>query len=162
MKRLFYTTPLRIAVILFAAATLAMTACTGNKVYDQYEHTPLAGWEKNDTLTFDVAKAAEAGTYASSLMLRINESFPFMSLTLIVEQQILPSHDITTDTLHCSLIDSGGNFNGQGISYHQYRFPITTMPLAAGDSLHISVRHDMKREILPGISDVGIMISKEK
>lgn len=162
MKKMFKTNPLGLVAILYAAAALAMTACTGNKVYDQYEHTPLAGWEKNDTLTFDVGKTAEAGTYASSLMLRINESFPFMSITLIVEQQVLPSHDMHTDTLHCNLIDKSGNFNGQGISYHQYRFPITTMPLAVGDSLHISVRHDMKREILPGISDVGVMISKEK
>lgn len=34
------------------------------------------------------------------------------------------------------------------------------MTLVPGDSLQISVRHDMKREILPGVSDVGIKIEK--
>ena len=29
-----------------------------------------------------------------------------------------------------------------------------------GDSIHVAIRHDMKREILPGVSDIGIKISK--
>ncbi|MFQ9996553.1 MAG: gliding motility lipoprotein GldH, partial [Hoylesella buccalis] len=42
----------------------------------------------------------------------------------------------------------------------QYAFDITSMDLHEGDSLHISVRHDMKREILPGISNVGVSLTK--
>ena len=151
-----------LSVLLAAAAVLALGSCTGNKVYDQYQHTPLAGWEKNDTLTFSVPRLQEQADYSSYLMLRINETFPFMGLTLIVEQKVLPSLETHIDTLRCSLIDKSGNFNGQGVSYHQYRFPVTTMRLCAGDSLQISVRHDMKREILPGISDLGIMIDAAK
>lgn len=137
-----------------------LAACIGNKVYYRYDHTPLNGWEKNDTLTFSVPRMTEAAVYSSELMLRINEDFPFMSVTLIVEQKVIPGMDVKTDTLKCRLIDQKGNFSGQGISYHQYCFPINTMTLVPGDSLQISVRHDMKREILPGVSDVGIKIEK--
>ena len=151
-----------LAAFLFTAALFIATlaSCTGNKVYDQYCHTPITGWEKNDTLTFSVPRMAEAGQYSSDLMLRIDEGFPFMGLTLIVEQKIIPGMEVKTDTLKCRLIDKKGNFSGQGVSYHQYTFHINTMPLVPGDSLQISVRHDMKREILPGISDVGIMLRK--
>ena len=31
-----------------------------------------------------------------------------------------------------------------------------------GDSIHITVRHDMKREILPGVSDIGVKVELAK
>lgn len=149
-----------LAMAAFFIVVSTTTSCNGNKVYDQYNHTPITGWEKNDTLTFSVPRMTEAAIYSSDLMLRINEDFPFMSVTLIVEQKVIPGMEVKTDTLKCRLIDQKGNFSGQGISYHQYCFPISTMSLVPGDSLQISVRHDMKREILPGVSDVGIKIEK--
>ena len=149
-----------LAMAAFFIVVALTTSCNDKKVYDQYKHTPLTGWEKNDTLTFSVPKMTEAATYSSELMIRINEGFPFMSVTMIVEQKVIPSMDMRTDTVKCVLIDKKGNFNGQGINYHQYSFHINSRPLLAGDSLQINVRHDMKREILPGVSDVGIMIEK--
>jgi gliding motility-associated lipoprotein GldH len=133
-----------------------------NKVYDKYNHTPIAGWEKNDTLSFNVPKQQSNGLYGIDLGLRIDNAYPFMGLTLIVEQRIFPSKELKIDTLNCDLIDKNGNPRNQGISYYQYNFHVNDLSLAQGDSLHITVRHDMKREILPGISDVGIQIEKEK
>ena len=46
------------------------------------------------------------------------------------------------------------------MSYYQYQVPVNDITLQQGDSLHICVRHDMKREILPGISDVGIKMTR--
>ena len=67
-----------------------------------------------------------------------------------------------TDTLDCELIDERGNAIGQGVGQYQYLFPLKTMQLHQGDSLHLSVHHDMKREILPGITGVGIKVRKTK
>ena len=53
------------------------------------------------------------------------------------------------------LADDKGNMLGQGISYYQYNFILVDRDLSKGDSLHVTVRHIMKREILPGISDIG-------
>ena len=47
------------------------------------------------------------------------------------------------------------------MSYYQYDFPLSTLRLKEGDSLALVVRHAMKREILPGISDVGIIAKNE-
>ena len=142
-----------------ALGTAAMAACTGRTVYDKYEHTPVAGWEKNDAIVFCVPKAEKAGGNDATLMLRTTDSYPFMSVTLIVQQKITPGETTYTDTLKCALTDEHGNSLGQGLSYHQFTFPLRTLTLAAGDSLTVSVRHDMKREILPGVSDVGYSLS---
>lgn len=147
-------------IVLLVTGLLA-ASCTGNKVYDKYNHTPVAGWEKNDTLSFDIPRVKTGGLYNAELGLRINNSYPFMGLTLIVTRTIYPKMVVHTDTLNCHLIDKNGNTNGQGISYYQYDFPVGYLQLQKGDSLHVTVRHDMKREILPGISDIGLQLSKK-
>lgn len=147
------------SLIAIAIVMATMVGCTGNKVYSHYQHTLISGWEKNDILTFSVPSLKESGTYSPELMLRINGSYPFMGVTMIVEQKKFPSQETRIDTLKCSLIDDKGNTKGQGLSYYQYSFPIEPMQLAAGNSLQVSIRHNMKREILPGISDVGYSLS---
>ena len=148
--------------LLFMLLTvLLLTSCKRSTVYFHYEDTPESGWEKNDQLSFDTDTMLTDGTYQEELALRIDNKYPFMQLVLIVEQSTYPLGAKTIDTLDCSLIDERGNAIGQGVSQYQYLFPLKTLQLHQGDSLHLSVRHNMKREILPGITGVGIKISKK-
>ena len=148
-------------------ATLLLPSCNNSTIFDQYAHTPISGWEKNDTLSFEVSPLAEAGMYQQGLGLRITGDYPFMSLTLIVKQTVFHNKlkvasECKVDTVVCELIDKNGVSKGQGISYYQFNVPINTYKMHQGDSIHIAIQHDMKREILPGVSDVGIKISKMK
>ena len=145
--------------LLFA---LALTSCTGGKVYDRYQHTPVGGWERNDTLTFaDIARFSRSAVYTAELGLRISGAYPFMGLTLIVDKHFYPRHIVESDTIDCSLIDHNGNSRGVGgVGYYQYRFELNPIQVSAGDSIVVSIRHNMKREILPGISDVGLMLTE--
>lgn len=147
--------------ILLMTVVCALAACDRLPVYTHFEHTPISGWEKNDTLNFDVCPVKEAGDYREELAIRINESYPFRGLSLIVQQTILPSGYRHNDTINCNLFDKKGNKNGDGINYFQYAFHINTIRLTEGDSLHIQVRHNMKREIMPGVADIGIRIEKQ-
>lgn len=150
-------------VFVFMAAMLIMlAACNRRLVYDKYVSTPVTGWEKNDTLSFEISPVDSAASYQSYLGLRITDAYPFTALTLIVEQHVYPCDEVMVDTVHCQLTDDRGNATGNGLSYHQYKFPITLMQLQHGDSIHVRVRHDMKREILPGVSDVGLSLRREK
>lgn len=139
------------------------TSCRESTVYYQYAHTPISGWEKNDTLSFAIPPLESAGLYEESLGLRITGAFPFMGITLIVEQEIFQhQHEklVKLDTIQCNVINKDGVTTGQGISYYQYNFPINLYRFQQNDSIHIMIRHDMKREILPGISDIGIKLEK--
>ena len=40
-------------------------------------------------------------------------------------------------------------------------FPVNDLQLNKGDSLHICVMHNMKREIMPGIADIGISLTRK-
>ena len=149
--------------LLFTVLTvaLALTSCNRKTIYSHYEHTPIAGWEANDSLTFDVKPITTEGIYDETVGLRISSAYPFMGLTLIVDQQ-LPVGIHYIDTLHASLIDHDGTIQGLGISFFQYDFLLRSLPLNKDDSLHICIRHNMKREILPGISDVGITLTRKE
>lgn len=139
-------------------AATVVASCTTNTVYDSYAHTPLAGWEKNDTLTFEIKPLVAGGEYSEHIGLRMTNAFPFTSISLIVEQHIYPRDKVLTDTIKCAITDQRGNFLGDGVSSYQYMFPLKEITLSRGDSVHVSIRHNMKREILPGVSDVGLKI----
>lgn len=147
--------------ILMTAALATMAACDRMPVYSHYEHTPAAGWEKNDTVTFRLSPVKEAGDYHEELGLRINEDYPFQGLCLVIQQTVLPSGYQHNDTLNCSLIDKNGRVKGAGIKHYQYNFHVNTIRLNEGDSLHVLVKHNMKREIMPGITDIGLRVEKQ-
>ena len=147
MKKLFY-------LFLF----LLLASCSGNTVYDHYNHTSVLGWDRGEVLTYDVPRMKQEAKYATSLGLRVSGAYPFQSLTLIVEQTVIPGRKTTRDTLNCQIYDSKGTVKGEGISYFQYHFLVSEKDLKQGDSLHVTVRHDMRREIIPGVSDIGIQV----
>lgn len=145
-------------VVMFLTTT---ASCDVSTVYDRYEHTSVAGWEKADTLAFHVPKVRDEGLYSQYVGVRINGLYPFTGLTLIVNQRILPSNQVLVDTLSCKFHARDGLQMANGVGYFQYRFLLKKVKLANNDSLVVTIRHDMKREILPGIANVGVRVSRD-
>lgn len=109
--------------LLAAMLLLVLSACNRKLVYDRYLSTPISGWEKNDTLSYDIRPVSGTDTYDMWLGLRTSEAYPFTAITLIVEQHIYPKDTIVNDTVNCKLTDRHGNASGTGVNFHQYRFP---------------------------------------
>lgn len=156
------------SLCLVGVLTTILLACNDKSacVYAVYQHTPIEGWDRNDTLTFCYVPNETYSPFASQpsltlteeIGLRINGSYPFSTLYLIVEQEVRPSATQLTDTLTCRLTDKKGVFIGKGIGCYQYLFPLRRLPLHTGDTLNIHIRHLMKREILPGVTDIGVSL----
>ncbi len=142
-----------------AAMVLTMavvTSCDQRTVYHHFESTSQTGWEKIDTLLFVVPPLAEPGRYSQQIDVRINEFYPFTSLSLVVSQQVFPGDRRKKQILRCRFTEQNQYFQRRGISNYTYSFSLPDIDLRRGDSLRVSVRHDMKREILPGITDLGL------
>lgn len=139
----------------------ATTSCDVSTTYDHYQHTPVAGWEKTDTLFFNVPKVHRAGMYNEYVGVRINRLYPFTALTLIVDQHILPSNRVEVDTISCKFDARDGLQMANGVGYFQYRFLLKKVQLEHNDSVVVTIRHDMKREILPGIANIGFKVSRD-
>lgn len=139
---------------------LCVLACNSNAFYNHYNHTTISGWERNDTISFSVPRIKQSGKYALDMGLRTTGGYPFKSISLVVEQKQYPSKRVYIDTVTCVMLDDKGTQQANGISYYQYKINIKKIYLQKDDSISFVVRHAMKREILPGISDVGIMLSR--
>lgn len=149
----------RCPMSLIAILAFVLAGCTiGGNRYSHYETIGGAGWERADTLRFTAGPVDHAGQYSEELGLRANSLYPFMQLTLIVSQEATPSGYCRTDTLQARLTDDDGFVLGDGITHYQYLFPLPSATLAAGDTLRVSIRHDMLRSPLVGITDVGFTL----
>lgn len=154
-----YVPSLFTSIAMLLAAWLCV-ACIGDRVYDHYEQISENGWDKNDVMTYDVPPMKTDGIYEIDLGLRTTGSYPFMSLSLVVQTEIV-GRKTTTNTLLCHLVDQKGHAEGQGVSCYQYDFHLSTLQLQKGDSLHVSIHHNMMREMLPGISDLGVRLLRK-
>lgn len=155
--------------LLAALLAIVVCGCSPDRVYDEYHPTPMKGWEKTEPVIFHVPPVSEAGDYRMEIGLRTTMEFPFTTLILAVAQEVFPSVSPSPSVsviprsrstfLTCRLIEDNGRSKGNGLSIQQHSFPADTLRLQAGDSLVVSVRHDMKREILPGVCDVGMTLT---
>ena len=93
----------------------------------------------------------EAGTYHEDIGIRTDISFPFQSLALVVSQDIYPRKEHRQTVKNCVLYDKTGKERGNGISRFQN----------VGDSLRICITHNMRREMMTGISDIGFILTKK-
>ena len=147
---------------LLLTVAWSMTSCSRQQtVYANYAHIDDTTWEKTDTITFDVPPVKAAGTYQEKLGLRLADDFPFLALSMDIEIQVQPKGILHRGQHKFSVIDQGGNPKGKGLSLQQYTFDLGDLELEEGDSLHISMAHNMKREILPGVVDLGIILIKK-
>ena len=152
----------QIFVLLIILVTVASTlvSCNRSTIYSHYCHTSVVGWDKSDTLTFEVSPLKSDAELKSIIGIRVNDKYPFKALCLIVEQTIYPDKVVKSDTINCRLFEDDGKSRGRGVSCYQHVLHYNTHRLMKGDSLSIRVHHNMKREILPGISDIGITLEQ--
>lgn len=147
---------------LLLTVAWSMTSCSRQQtVYANYAPIDDTTWEKTDTITFDVPPVKAAGTYQEKLGLRLADDFPFLALSMDIEIQVQPKGILHSSQHKFCVIDQGGNPKGKGLSLQQYTFDLGDLELEEGDSLHISMAHNMKREILPGVVDLGIILIKK-
>ena len=147
-------------ILILAVAALWMS-CDRQKVYSHYEHVIQEGWEKNDTLFYEVPPVKEAGTYEEIIGIRTDISFPFQSIALNVAQEVIPQGTRYQTTKNCVLYDESGKERGNGISRFQHEIYLKDIQLNKGDSVRIRITHNMRREILSGVSDIGIILKRK-
>lgn len=145
---------------------VSVIACSDPRTYNQYKSVSLQGWTRNDTLTFDIPRQWE-GNYQLDLCLRATHAFPYRFITMIVERKVInfkhgrKKEKQYNDTINCEIINNKGLLKGlEAITRTDIQQPICNFPLNRNDSLRIKVYHIMNRESLPGLSDIGLRLTK--
>jgi len=150
-----------LAGLLLAFAVLIIGSCGQKKIYSHYEHLDNSEWDKADTLHFGIPPVVEDGFYRGEMGMRIGLDFPYENLVVDVTETIYPSRIQKTYTLDCTLTEQSGQWKGAGVNYIQYLFPVGSIQLHAGDSVHYAISHKMKRIQIPCVYNVGINLSQQ-
>lgn len=149
---------------LWSLFFILMGACHTDTRFHEYRSVSEGdGWDKSDTLVFDLPSEVVGGTYQMEIGIRHTGSYPYRDIWLSVTQgegAPLFSH---TDTLHIFLADENGRWNqheGAIGGLYQLVYRCDSPVVLAADSLARSFRvtHLMRQNPLPGVSDVGVRL----
>lgn len=96
-----------------------------------------------------------------NLSLRVNHRFPYRDLSLIVCYETYPSGNVDPDTVQIHVLNEKGQPIGRmGITSASISAKVKELNLRDGDSLYVTVHHNMRRDQLTGVSDVGLQLVK--
>ena len=76
------TSLLKSLILLFIASF--HTACDEQTVYHSFQSLPTEGWQRNDTLFFNVSVADSATLYNVSVEVRNRNNYPYQNLPLLI------------------------------------------------------------------------------
>ena len=146
---------------LLLGALITASSCRRTTIMHTYRNTPVQGWEQSDRLAFRLDTVRESGLYAMRLGVRTTADYPYQKLWLVMETDL--SHPDTTysDTIVCTFVRSDGTREGSGTDTYQYNFDFADIMLHEGQTGRFVIHHIMQREILQGISDIGIRITRK-
>ena len=150
---------LRNSIFIIIAVAMTLVSCNRQMIYSHYESVNTEGWDRSDSKEFSVS-IQEKGSYAESFGLRTTRDYPYTNLAIIVTQEVKPSGVQRADTLNIDITDSEGNNVVEGLNYRQRDVQFPAIRLEAGDSVFVNIRHYMRREVLPGIANVGFSMEK--
>lgn len=148
-------------VPLTACLAALLSGCGQRPAECGYLPVSADGWGLTDTLTFRT-DTLPAGRYSLTLGLRTSAAvpYPYRSLTLRLQQTWKRTGTVRCDTVVCPLTTAAGDLSGKGLTFFQHEFPAGTFRLQKPAAGRLSVSHIMRREILPGITDVGFRIDR--
>lgn len=148
-----------LTTVLLLTVAIAFVCCNRKAIYSHYETIATNGWNRADTIRFDIKPSEESVSASGTINIRINDDYPFTTLTLAVSEQILPDGVCFQDTIQFSLIDDKGRSLGQGINLHNFQQPLHAYKFTDDQHLIVKVHHLMDQQ-LPGIINVGVSLQR--
>lgn len=159
LKKTLLTNLLRISLVAFVA--VFMTSCDKSIIYYTYQPVSDAGWAKYDTLYFDVPVNNDSLPLIITTDIRHTAEYPYINLSLIVQQNLKDSLTWVNDTLHFKLIDEKGKRGANNWSSIYEASSAMPAIKPSGKGLYqIKVFHAMANDTLPGVHDIGLKITQ--
>ena len=148
-------------IILLSLFCIASCKYSDN-YYSDFKNIPDGEWLAGEPLYFEAGALDSLYQENSKLLLTVrhDNTYPYRNLWLFVDY-ISRDGKIKTDTVECQMADVYGNWYGDGFG-SSFELVQELKPASRMDELnHVVVWQAMREDTIPGISDVGIALSKE-
>ena len=137
-----------------------LIACTGGTLLHSYKPLPAEGWDRCDTVCFDLPRAEKDIDGTLFIGLRTKANVGFQDIVLAVEQFDEIAGLARCDTVRYPLADAEGYALTPGVNHHQYETQQLPIHLNKGQSGSVRIHHLMTHEVISGITEVGIKINQ--
>jgi gliding motility-associated lipoprotein GldH len=149
----------RIILVFFGG--YVFFSCSEEELFSEFHSFPDSEWEQQDIIRFQVPVQDTISRYEVFLEIRNNNDYPFRNIWMFIDYQN-PQGDVRHDTLHAELADIYGKWYGKGISLYTYTFPYSLNTQYPDTGTYVyTIRQGMRKNPLPGISDIGLRVSKK-
>ena len=145
-------------IAIWGIVCLALVGCTKGTLIHRYEAVSNQGWERTDTLCYDLPKVTEQGKYLLSVSLQYDNRFPYEGIWIVVDGKMEQPSEHWCDTLYFRTADENGTPIGHGVALMQNSIPLKELQLEEGQHGKIRVWHIMHREVMSAIREVGIKL----
>ncbi len=140
---------------MIASAVCFLASCGGDTLYFSYQPIDKGEWEKSDDVHFDVAMPQYEGRCKSFIVLRTNDTYPYKNLSVFVESRR------KNDSMMVKRIDFDlTKSEAKGMRHNDYTIPFKEFNVNKDDTIHVRISHNMRTNLLKGITDVGIKIKR--
>lgn len=146
--------------LLLLTVVLFLAGCDRSTLMHSYQPLKDNCWDRTDTVCFTLPALTQDDNYSVLIGLRLTNNYPYEQLVMQVEQDLQHPTAHRLDTITYRLTENNGEFSERGVDYFQFETQGLPLDLKKGQTGMIRIRHLMHREVLPGIMDVGIHISR--
>lgn len=157
-KAIFNKYALRGVMAAAPAAVFLFNSCMESTVFHAYQPVEKEGWSKHDTICFQLPEDSVTDIYKINIGLRTTDDYKYTSLWIVIEQDLEKKGTFTRDTINFPVTDKYGNMLGKGYSSYQQEKPVEDIRVTPAGGTTVKLYHIMKREVVGGISDVGINV----
>jgi len=147
-------------VVCIIYIMLFISCVNSNTLFHEYTAIHNEEWYYDDSLHFEIDSVVTGGNLTTILEFRTSAKYPYRNISIVMEQSLRNGNKHTQKTIAYEIIDSKGRKNGEGITYMTHQIPFCTMNVNTGDTIDINIKHNMQDNMLPGITDVGVLIEK--
>ena len=146
---------------MFVLSLFLLASCQ-QKRYNTFHYTPVSAceWEKDSVVTVSVDTVKDSGIYQMNVETRISYGFPYQYLWLQISTEMHRPYRRSSDTLKCRIADERGLYQGSGLVLFGKKHFLKEVYLRKGQYGTVQIRHIMRRNPLPGISDIGLSVEK--
>ena len=138
---------------------LLLISCTGGTV--QYQFRTISGndgWERTDTLTYDIPEIQKTRNYGMHIQIRVGTQFPYRTIWIARELELDNPHMLKCDTVRIDMSDSPDQMDATGVTILTVDREVSPIHLKKGQKGRLRLMHLMRQESLPMIHEIGIKL----
>lgn len=143
-------------LVYLLLSSVCIASCIGGTFFHSYKPLPAEGWERRDTICFDLPQASQNFNGTLTIGLRTKTFISMQEVVLAVEQYNKTSGTCHCDTVRYPLTDADGFALVKGVNNHQYETQHLSFSVKEGQSITVRIHHLMRNEIVQGITELGI------